>query len=171
MRNRFGLLLPDDVRWAVAEGVSETVIAAVLLLHERSVEQIVADLNAVELEQVIKLVGRSPRVYPPGTLGALKQRRALVSPEAAQRTVESNRSKELAPEKRHAGGRGADPRKQPSRGQPGRGADPRKQPSRGQPGRGADPRSQPSRGQPRRGGPDLRPRYRRGPGACGASAA
>jgi hypothetical protein len=28
------------VRWAAAEGVSETVIAAVLLLHERSVEEI-----------------------------------------------------------------------------------------------------------------------------------
>jgi hypothetical protein len=30
---------------------------------------------------VIKLVGRSPRVCPPGTLDALKQRKALVSPE------------------------------------------------------------------------------------------
>jgi hypothetical protein len=117
MRNRFGLLLdPDDVRWAAAEGVSETVIAAVLLLHERSVEQIVAELNAVELEQVIKLVGRSPRVYPPGTLGTLKQRRALVSPEPAQQSGQSNRSKELAAEKRRAGTRGADPR--------GRSADP-----------------------------------------------
>jgi hypothetical protein len=42
--------------------VSETVIAAVLLLHQRSVEQIVAELTAVELEQVIKLVARSPRL-------------------------------------------------------------------------------------------------------------
>ena len=33
MTNRFGVLLrPEDVRWAAAEGVSETVIAAVLLL-------------------------------------------------------------------------------------------------------------------------------------------
>ena len=70
MRNRFGVLLyRDDVRWAAAEGVSETVIAAVLLLHDRSVEQIVAELTAVELEQVIKLVARSPRVYPPGVNG------------------------------------------------------------------------------------------------------
>jgi hypothetical protein len=45
MTNRFGVLIdPDDVRWAAAEGVTETVIAAVLLLHERSVEQIVAEL-------------------------------------------------------------------------------------------------------------------------------
>jgi hypothetical protein len=34
--------------------MSEAVIAAVLLLHERSVEEIVAKLSAAELEQVIK---------------------------------------------------------------------------------------------------------------------
>jgi hypothetical protein len=63
MTNRFGALLnPDEMRWAAAEGVCEGVIAAVLLLHERSVEQIVAELSPAELEQVIKLVGRSPRV-------------------------------------------------------------------------------------------------------------
>jgi hypothetical protein len=46
MANRFGVLLhPDDVRWAAAEGVSETVIAAVLLLHERSVDEIAALLS------------------------------------------------------------------------------------------------------------------------------
>ena len=72
MTNRFGVLLhPDDVRWAAVEGVSETVIAAVLLLHERRVDEIVPSLSAAELEQVIVLVGRSPRVYPPGTLDAL----------------------------------------------------------------------------------------------------
>ena len=61
MTNRFGVLLhPDDVRWAAAEGVSETVIAAVLLLHERSVDEIVLKLSAAELEQLIELVGRSP---------------------------------------------------------------------------------------------------------------
>jgi hypothetical protein len=42
---------------AAAEHVSETVIAAVLLLHERSVEEIAPELSATELEQVIKLVG------------------------------------------------------------------------------------------------------------------
>ena len=93
MTNRFAVLLhPDDVRWAAAEGVSEDVIAAVLLLHQRSVDEIVPKLSAAELEQVIKLVGRSPRVYPPGTLDALKQRKALVSPEPPQRSGESTRS-------------------------------------------------------------------------------
>jgi hypothetical protein len=79
MANRFGMLLhPDDVRWAAAEDVSEDVIAAVLLLHERSVDEIVPKLSAAELEQVIKLVGRSPSVYPPGTLDALKQWRTSI---------------------------------------------------------------------------------------------
>jgi hypothetical protein len=67
------------VRWAAAEGVSEDVIAAVLLLHERFVEEIAPKLSAVELEQVIKLVGRSPRFYPPGRLDALKERRTSIS--------------------------------------------------------------------------------------------
>jgi hypothetical protein len=124
MRNRFGAhLCRDDVRWAAAEGVSETVIAAVLLLNERSVEEIVAELTAFDLEQVIKLVGRSPRVYPPGTLDALKNRRALVSPGPPQRSGESA---PIAAEKQRAGTpcaqhtvtRGADPRGQPSRGRP-----------------------------------------------------
>ena len=66
---------------------------------------------------MIKLVGRSPRVYPPGTLDSLKHRRALVSPEPPRRSSESTRS-EVAAEKQHAGTRGADPRSQPSRGQP-----------------------------------------------------
>ena len=45
MTNRFGVLLhPDDVRWAAAEGVCENVIAAVLLLHERSADEIVPAL-------------------------------------------------------------------------------------------------------------------------------
>jgi hypothetical protein len=87
MTNRFDVPLhSDDVRSAAAEGVSETVIAAVLLLHERRVDEIVPSLSAAELEQVIALVGRSPRVYPPGTLDALKQRRALVSPEPPRRS-------------------------------------------------------------------------------------
>jgi hypothetical protein len=77
MTNRFGVLLhPDDVCWAAAEGVSEDVIAAVLLLHERRVDEIVPSLSAAELEQVIVLVGRNPRLYPPGTLDALKSKRA-----------------------------------------------------------------------------------------------
>jgi hypothetical protein len=76
MTNRFGVdLHPESVRWAAVEGVSETVIAAVLLLHERRVDEIVAKLWPSELEQVIKLVGRSPNCYPPETLEALKSRR------------------------------------------------------------------------------------------------
>jgi hypothetical protein len=129
MTNRFDILLhPDDVRWAAAEGVSETVIAAVLLLHERSVKEIAAELSAAELEQVIKLVGRSPRVYPPGTLDVLKHRRALVSPEGPQPSGESTRSV-VAAEKQHAGTPGADPRGQPETRTPARpntGADDRR---------------------------------------------
>jgi hypothetical protein len=64
--------------WAAAESVSHDVIAAVLLLHERSVGQI--ELSATELEQVIALVGRSPRLYARGTLEALEERRSLLSP-------------------------------------------------------------------------------------------
>jgi hypothetical protein len=69
------------VRWATAEGVSEDVIAAVLLLHEHSVDEIVPKLSAIELEQAIKLVGRSPRLYPPGILDALNQWRTSPSPQ------------------------------------------------------------------------------------------
>jgi hypothetical protein len=80
MTNRFGFdLHPKEVRWAAAEGVSEDVIAAVLLLHERSVDEMAPKLSALELEQVIKLVGRSPRLYPPGILNALNQRRTSPS--------------------------------------------------------------------------------------------
>ena len=65
MSNRSGVdLRPDSVHWAANEHVSETVIAAVLLLHERSVEEIVPQLSPLELEKVIVLVGRSPRLYP-----------------------------------------------------------------------------------------------------------
>jgi hypothetical protein len=80
MTNRFGLDLPPDrVRWAAAERVSEDVIAAVLLLHERSVEEIVPQLSPLELEKVIELVGRSPRLYPRGISEALGQHRSLTA--------------------------------------------------------------------------------------------
>jgi hypothetical protein len=56
MANRFDIELhPQDVRWAAAEGVSQDVIAAVLLLHERSVDEIASQLGGPELEQVIML--------------------------------------------------------------------------------------------------------------------
>ena len=80
MTNRFGFDLPPDrLRWAAAEGVSEDAIAAVLLLHERSVEEIVPQLSPLELEKVIELVGRSPRLYPRGILEALDQHRSLTA--------------------------------------------------------------------------------------------
>jgi hypothetical protein len=42
MTNHFGAVLHDEsVRWAAAQGVPETVIAAVRLLHERNVDEIV----------------------------------------------------------------------------------------------------------------------------------
>ena len=71
MTNRFGVVLhPPDVRWAAAESVSETVIAAVLLLHERIVDEMVPELTAAELEHIIKPVERSPRLYAPRMLEA-----------------------------------------------------------------------------------------------------
>jgi hypothetical protein len=59
MTNRFGFdLYPKEVRWAAAaEAVSQDVIAAVLLLHDRIAPQ----LTATELETIV-LVGRSPRL-------------------------------------------------------------------------------------------------------------
>jgi hypothetical protein len=63
MSNRFGLDLPPHrVRWA-AEGVSEDVIAAVLLLHHRSVDEIAPQLSPTELAQVIVLVGADRHVF------------------------------------------------------------------------------------------------------------
>jgi hypothetical protein len=42
MTNAFGVVLDcAAVQWAIAEGASETVIAGVLLLHEKSVDEIV----------------------------------------------------------------------------------------------------------------------------------
>ena len=83
MTNRFGVELhPKDVRWAAAEGVGQDVIAAVLLLHERSVDEIAPQLTATELEQTIVLVGRSPRLYARGTLEALESKRATPPPAA-----------------------------------------------------------------------------------------
>jgi hypothetical protein len=67
--------------------VSEAVIAAICLLETRSVDEIVAKLTTVELEQVIKIVGRCPRCYPPGAYDALKGRRRTptAKPQPAER--------------------------------------------------------------------------------------
>jgi hypothetical protein len=81
MTNAFGVVLDSaSVRWAAAEGVPETVIAAVLLLDERSVDEVASKLRPGQLEQVIKIVGRSPSCYPPGALDALKGRRQTPAP-------------------------------------------------------------------------------------------
>jgi hypothetical protein len=82
MGNPYGITLDDaSLRWAAAEGVPESVIAAICLLDEKSVDEIVAKLSPVELEQVIKIVGRSPRGYPPGAYDALKGKRNLAQPQ------------------------------------------------------------------------------------------
>jgi hypothetical protein len=57
MTNAFGAVLDSaSLRRATIEGVSETVIAANYLLHERSVDEIVAKLQPSELEQVINAI-------------------------------------------------------------------------------------------------------------------
>jgi hypothetical protein len=67
MGNPYGITLDDaSLHWAAAEGMPESVIAAICLLDEKSVDEIVAKLTTAELEQVINIVGRSPRGYPPG---------------------------------------------------------------------------------------------------------
>jgi hypothetical protein len=69
MSNAFGVELDSaGVRRAIAESVPETVIAAIYLLHERSVDEIAAKLTPDELGHVIRLVSRCPTCYPPGTL-------------------------------------------------------------------------------------------------------
>jgi hypothetical protein len=81
MTNAYGVVLDDtSLRWAVAESVPETVIAAICLLETRSVDEIVARLTPAELEQVIKIVGRCPRGYPPGAYDALKGHRRTPPP-------------------------------------------------------------------------------------------
>jgi hypothetical protein len=81
MTNPYGVVLDDaSLRWAAAESVPETVIAAICLLETRSVDEIVARLTPAELEQVIKIVGRCPRGYPPGAYDALKGHRRTPPP-------------------------------------------------------------------------------------------
>ena len=84
MSNAFGFVLDDaSARRAVVEGVPETVIAAIYLLHECSVGDVAAKLTRDELGHVIRLVGRCASCYPPGTLDALKSKRvAPVTPHA-----------------------------------------------------------------------------------------
>ena len=81
MANLYGITLDDaSLRWAAAEGVSESVIAAICLLGAKTVDEIVARLSPAELGQVVNITGRSPNCYPPGVYAALKDRRDLASP-------------------------------------------------------------------------------------------
>jgi hypothetical protein len=71
--NLFGIALDQSwLRCAAAEGVTETVIAAVSLLHQLSVEEIAGKLTPAELADVTRLVNRCPSCYPPGAYDALK---------------------------------------------------------------------------------------------------
>jgi hypothetical protein len=80
MANPYGITLDDhSLRWAAAEGVPESVIAAICLLGAKSVDEIVTKLPPAELEQIITIVGRSPSCYPPGVYTALKGKRNLAS--------------------------------------------------------------------------------------------
>ena len=81
MTNAFGVVLDSaGMRRAAAEGVPETVIAAIYLLREHNVDEIAAKLRPDELGHVIRLVNRCPSCYPPGTLEALKVRSPAPSP-------------------------------------------------------------------------------------------
>jgi hypothetical protein len=54
MANPYGIKLDDQsLRWAAAEGVPESVIAAICVLETKSVDEIVARLTPAELQQVI----------------------------------------------------------------------------------------------------------------------
>jgi len=91
MTNAFGVVLDSaSVRRAAVEGVPETVIAAIYLLHERSIDEIASKLRPEELGHVIRLVGRCPSCYPPGTLEALKSRRPAPSPEPSAASTATN---------------------------------------------------------------------------------
>ena len=71
MSNLFGIALDQpSLRWAAAGGVSETVIAAVSLLHQRSVEEIAG-----------KLSRQSSRTLP----GSLAAAQAATRPERTMR--------------------------------------------------------------------------------------
>ena len=95
MTNRYGIALdPGAQRWAAAEGVSETVIAAICLLPERSIDEIVVKLTPGELEQVVEILARCPTCYPPGALAALKAKRNFRSPllRASRRTAQKRQN-------------------------------------------------------------------------------
>jgi hypothetical protein len=58
MANAYGLTLDDrSLRWAAAEGVPESVLAAICLLGAKSVDEIVTKFSPAELEQVVTSSG------------------------------------------------------------------------------------------------------------------
>jgi hypothetical protein len=66
MTNAFRVVLDSaSVRRAAVEGVPETVIAAIYLLHERSVDEVAAKLRPDELGHVIRLVSRTRGTQSP----------------------------------------------------------------------------------------------------------
>jgi hypothetical protein len=79
---RAGVLDSASVRWAAAEGVSETIAVVLLLEVEERRRDREPKLRLGELEQVIKLVGRSPSCYPPLVL--VLHRRAAISRSAVK---------------------------------------------------------------------------------------
>ena len=69
MTNAFGVVLDSaSVRRAAVEGVSETVITAIYLIHERSIDEIVAKLRPGELEQGLQALIPEKRHGSPWSL-------------------------------------------------------------------------------------------------------
>ena len=60
-----------------------------------------APFEPLELEKVIVLVGRNPRLYPPGTLLALESKRAVLPPQPTKAVPQ----KAVANEKAEPSGR------------------------------------------------------------------
>ena len=88
MSNLFGIALDQAwLRRAAAENVTETVIAAVSLLHDRSVGEIAGKLTPAELADVTRLVSRCPSCYPPGAYEALKALRNVTTEQSATRAT------------------------------------------------------------------------------------
>ena len=97
MSNAFGFVLDDaSVRRAAVEGVSQNVIAAIYLLHERSVGEVAAKLRPDELEHVIRLVGRCPSCYPLGTLDALKSKKGGIAAADGREPPTERKGREVA---------------------------------------------------------------------------
>ena len=94
MANAFGLVLDSaSVRRAAVEGVPETVIGTIYLLHENSVDDISSKLTPHELGHVIRLVGRCPGCYPPGTLAALKSVRLTRLPDPSAVSISTDQAR------------------------------------------------------------------------------